>query len=327
MKIFKIFTYTLIALLSISNKTCVTAINKQETSKQNWIYVDFNESMKKGHPDFEKNMEQNGNKCHPLVDNSKMTNIEILNLAKNIYDKNNLSVNKKRNNKKIPKIIHQIWLGSALPEKYKRLRDTWIKNHPDWEYKLWTDKDLKTFEMQNKEIFDRSKKYSYANKSDILRMEILYKFGGLYIDTDFEFVKQFDALNDNYEFYCGFEPMASHAILGNALIASVPGHPILKFYIENLKANIAKWSRVKMDDFTRVLAETSPQYFTDCVLQTITKYDGTDLCENIILLPTTYFYPIQGIGYVQSHGKTIADFLKISPEAYGVHYWDLSWVK
>ena len=33
---------------------------------------------------------------------------------------------------RIPKIIHQIWLGSPLPERYKQWQRTWTDNHPDW---------------------------------------------------------------------------------------------------------------------------------------------------------------------------------------------------
>lgn len=44
---------------------------------------------------------------------------------------------------RIPKKIHQIWLGSPLPEKFARLAATWKQHHPDWEYmQLWTDQDI-----------------------------------------------------------------------------------------------------------------------------------------------------------------------------------------
>ena len=41
---------------------------------------------------------------------------------------------------KIPKIIHQIWVGGKkIPQKYKKLIKTVKDVHPDWEYKLWTN--------------------------------------------------------------------------------------------------------------------------------------------------------------------------------------------
>src|ERR1700733_22270 len=40
---------------------------------------------------------------------------------------------------RIPKTIHQIWLGGPLPEKYLNLQRSWQRQNPDWEYRLWTD--------------------------------------------------------------------------------------------------------------------------------------------------------------------------------------------
>src|SRR5271157_4561121 len=85
---------------------------------------------------------------------------------------------------KIPKIIHQIWLGGDLPKKYFKLIETFKKFNPDWIHMLWTDENIKDLDLINKEIFD--KQINMGSKSDILRYEILKKYGGIYFDTDFE---------------------------------------------------------------------------------------------------------------------------------------------
>ncbi|GAI63343.1 unnamed protein product, partial [marine sediment metagenome] len=91
---------------------------------------------------------------------------------------------------RIPKIIHQIWLGSPFPEKYAYFQSTWQLHHPDWEYKLWTEKEIEEFGLTNKAAYDEST--NYGQKSDIARYEILYRIGGLYVDTDFECFNNFD---------------------------------------------------------------------------------------------------------------------------------------
>ena len=73
----------------------------------------------------------------------------------------------------IPKIIHQIWLGSSLPEKYKRFQQSWKKYHPDWTYILWSEKEIEEFGLKNKKIYDKTK--NLGQKSDIARYEILYR--------------------------------------------------------------------------------------------------------------------------------------------------------
>jgi len=78
-------------------------------------------------------------------------------------------------------IIHQIWLG---PNPQPNIWLDTVKkfcNEYKYEYKLWTENNI-NFNLKNKVLFDNEK--SYAGKSDILRYEILYNFGGIYIDAD-----------------------------------------------------------------------------------------------------------------------------------------------
>ena len=207
---------------------------KLDCNNQNgWHYVPFEESMAKVGNHYEEFMRKGRKRFRHI--NFGMRNIEVFYFFRDLYEKNKKLIceNKKQGN--IPKIIHQIWLGSELPERYKNLAEGWKKYHPDWEYRLWTDKDVETFDMHNRDLFEKTT--NYGGKSDIWRCEILYQHGGLYIDTDFECLKNFDMLNENFEFYCGVEPLAVKIILGNAIIASIPGHPILKRYLEQMRSN------------------------------------------------------------------------------------------
>ena len=79
----------------------------------------------------------------------------------------------------LPKIIHQIWLGDIEPPYsfMKSVKD----NHPDYDYRLWTDDNL-PHPLFNQDLFDKAR--YYPEKADILRYELLYRFGGLYIDAD-----------------------------------------------------------------------------------------------------------------------------------------------
>lgn len=111
-------------------------------------------------------------------------------IVKMLYERNNLGTIQPSPQPKIPKIIHQIWLGSPLPKQYKKYQKSWRHHHPDWEYKLWTDADVEAFQLHNKKLFDEAK--NYGEKSDIFRYEILHRYGGVYIDTDIECLKPFD---------------------------------------------------------------------------------------------------------------------------------------
>ena len=62
-------------------------------------------------------------------------------LLKELYVRNYMIPNSKDYGT-LPKIIHQIWLGGQLPEKYRAWSESWKKFNPDWQYILWTDEDV-----------------------------------------------------------------------------------------------------------------------------------------------------------------------------------------
>ena len=105
----------------------------------------------------------------------------------------------------IPKMIHQIWIGpKPFPKKLKKHVQTWKKHHPTWKYKLWKDEDVKGIEWSgiNKTLYELS--WNYGMKSDVLRYQLLWNFGGLYVDVDGECLKPFDILVEKLSFFVGY---------------------------------------------------------------------------------------------------------------------------
>jgi len=94
----------------------------------------------------------------------------------------------------IPKIIHQIWVGDQS-KKPENLMRTWRDNHPNWEYVLWTEKEIEDFGLINKARYSIHPMLS--GKADIARYEILFRFGGFFIDADSISIKPLDDLLDN----------------------------------------------------------------------------------------------------------------------------------
>lgn len=92
------------------------------------------------------------------------------------------------------KIIHQIWVGPyQMPEREMKfsmeIRDKLYKYYPDFKYILWTDNNLPHLPDNLKilwRIFGERKDYAF--QADILRIYLIYEFGGLYLDIDHEWV-------------------------------------------------------------------------------------------------------------------------------------------
>ncbi len=114
---------------------------------------------------------------------------------------------------RIPKIVHFIWIGpKAFPRESVENVRTWMAKNPGWTFYFWTDRQrpLPCPGMQARMIQDFdffklrdcfSKSDNYGEKSDVLRYEILYREGGVYVDHDVKCFKSFDVLNRSYDFF------------------------------------------------------------------------------------------------------------------------------
>lgn len=92
----------------------------------------------------------------------------------------------------IPKKIHYCWFGGKpLPEAMKRNIESWKKFCPGYEIICW---DEKNYDINNSIPFVKQayacKKFAFV--SDYVRLEALYREGGIYMDTDVELVKPLD---------------------------------------------------------------------------------------------------------------------------------------
>lgn len=91
----------------------------------------------------------------------------------------------------IPQIIHFCWFGNQpYPSKIKKCIESWRKYLPHYEYKLWNEQ---TFEIDKccQYVKDAYNEKKYAFVSDYVRLYALYNYGGIYLDTDIEIIKEF----------------------------------------------------------------------------------------------------------------------------------------
>lgn len=205
---------------------------------------------------------------------------------------------------KIPKIIHQIWVGpNPIPEKYKEYMNTWKRDYPDWEILLWTDKEVSELELINQDLYDQSSKY--AQKADILRYELIYNIGGFYIDCDFESLKNMEEILSDFEFISSYEHF-SHRFIANGFFGSIPKHPLLANIIDNLKNNYNENIEKPIN------YQTGPIYFTKEINKFQNSPDNNTLhiFENFILYP--YYW-----------NENLPN--KYYNYTYAVHHWGSSW--
>lgn len=220
---------------------------------------------------------------------------------------------------RIPRIVHQIWLGGPVPERYHNWMTYWASLE-GWEYKLWTDEEADALPMYNKDLYNKC--INKGEKSDILRLEILNQFGGIYVDVDYECVNIdiFEELHRQYDFYIGFEPLEHGSIkkrnmfkVCNALLGSVPHHPLVNHLIVNLKANFLAYM-----PFCGAVERSGPSYLTRIICDYLPNCP--DRYRNICL-PCTFFYPFTDAEVIE------LDSLDVFAETGGIHYCSGSWRK
>ncbi len=178
----------------------------------------------------------------------------------------------------IPKKIHQIWIGkNKIPHQYKVWMRSWKEYNPEWEYIFWDEDMINNFSLKNKDLFETIENPGF--KSDIARYEILNRFGGIYVDTDFECLKKIPDYLLNYEFITsvGFD---YSPVLFNGMIFSKPNSFILKKLINEIsKPNINS-------NPNEIMKSSGPYAFTKNFFNLSQKEK-----DNSIILPTNMFYP------------------------------------
>ncbi len=213
-------------------------------------------------------------------------------------------------NDKIPKIIHQIWIGPRpVPNKYKRWMKSWKSLNKSWEYKLWTNNDLKDINLINQKLFDDINNIGF--KSDILRYEILYKYGGLYIDTDLECISKIPEKFCHYDFISCIVFKNTPQIANGAILAK-PNSLLISKIINNISKPKDQTSSLD------ILKSSGADLVTKEYFQLKKEYK--DKC---LILPTNYFYPWPN--FLISSNIEIMKF--INEKTIGIHYWEVSWMK
>lgn len=230
----------------------------------------------------------------------------------------------------ICKIIHQTWKDNNPPDKYHKFINSWKENHPDYEYKLWTDEDNDNLVRTDfPEFYEMYKGFNhFMMRVDFARYCILYKYGGVYVDLDFECIKPIDMLLYNRKIVLG---SVKEEVLGSiveiAFVATVKNHNIWKdmmYYIKYSRDSIIdNLYKHIFGSMCMVGMTTGPIAFTN-FLSINKAYDTKDMK----ILSPVYLYPKN---WMSTEFKTYNEYnesknINISPKTYAIHHYEDSWL-
>lgn len=304
---------------------------------------------------------------------------------------------------RIPKTIHFIWLGSQpIPRHFKSEMDdsdaadsikdvhmkgtdcwnacmkSWLDHHPPssgWSIRLWTEREVEAtflgisseYTMANRNAYEYAlSKQNYGLASDILRVEVLSAFGGVYVDIDYLCTAPFDDLHSAATFYCGASNVGCIEI-NNGLMGSAMGHTVTQrmiskighWFDENVEQEEAKAAPAVaasvflssyLDEETAqslikaklshedVIRHTGPGLITKIMMGVVVgpRNDGgsedLDGADRTMVLPAQYFHALPNTfrGSV-SKFENCDEFCESNwwsqNTAKAVHLWGCSWQK
>lgn len=192
----------------------------------------------------------------------------------------------------IPNIIH-----FAVPTKSSQKQRDIIKRasdaHPSWTIRVWDD-EAKFPGSPLSGYFKKCR--SGAQFADLVRLEAVFREGGIYLDSDMRVLRPLDELVRSYSFFIASEDGHN---LTNACFGATPYHPALQSIIRFLAENEPDW-------------ELPPNVTTGPVLFATLLRWRSDIC----ILPRETFYP-----YHTYHSVHLPHEL-----SYCEHLWEGSWL-
>ena len=181
----------------------------------------------------------------------------------------------------IPRIIHQSWKTAEIPAAWINFRNSWKQAFPSFQYILWTDKDnrnlIRTHYPWFLDIFDQ---YPRAiQRADVARYFVLHKYGGLYVDLDYECLQPFPdlfELTHKVAFPLSNMPWE---LFQNSLMASCKLHPfwqeVFEILVQRHNISSVRWRYVQHT--------TGPEIITDAYYKYPQKDDIVKLNKDEFL--------------------------------------------
>jgi mannosyltransferase OCH1-like enzyme len=212
----------------------------------------------------------------------------------------------------IPKILHYVWVGSALPDKQRAFIETWRRHNPDFKIVAWNEGSI---DFSVPAIANAYRRRRWTTVADIVRLSAVLQHGGIYLDTDMEARKSFAPLLKDRCFF-GFQAEWHPTDwVNNAVFGAAPDHWFIRRAYERIIA--IRSVPLGLDRPTKY----GPKLITKLLREEgLSTYSPEGVRVNgIFIHPTPAFYPIPW--------DQPANSGNIGRESYAVHLWERSWQK
>lgn len=195
----------------------------------------------------------------------------------------------------IPRILHRVVPEVTTPEA-ERYWTGWQSLHPGWTFLTHRDPLVPAEWPETAAFWHHAA--NGAQLADMVRLEALWRWGGIYVDQDVEGYRSLEPLLPLSAFAAWEDPQA----VPNAVLGAVAGHPAIRACLDLML------SRLPGDTW-----QAGPGVTTKIL-------PGRD---DVLLLPPGSFYPYH---YREKHRAT-ENHRRAQPWAFGAHHWWGSWLE
>lgn len=207
----------------------------------------------------------------------------------------------------IPKIIHYCWFGgNPLPEKDQKCIESWKKFCPDYKIIEWNESNYDV--NKNEYMKEAYEAHRWGFVPDFARLDIIYQYGGIYLDTDVELLCNLDDLLCQ-EGFMAFESETS--VAPGLIIAAESGNAMIK----DMRDRIYNGRHFRRMDGTYDTV-ASPKMATEYLERRgLVCNNELQIVAGIRIYPKEYFCPKD---YVTGQ-------IHITPNTYSIHHYNASW--
>ena len=210
----------------------------------------------------------------------------------------------------IPKIIHYCWFGRGeLTPLAKKCIASWRKFFPDYEIKEWNENNFDVNSIPYIAQAYQAGKYAFV--SDYARFWVLYKYGGVYFDTDVEVIRPMEDVLEKGPFM-GFELLEEKIALNPGLgMAAEQEMALYKIILDRYEEMSFLLDNGNLNPYTMI------PMVTDLLKERGLQGNGTiEHIAGISLYPPEWFNPFDDLT-----GR-----LKITDNTRTIHWYAKSWM-
>lgn len=198
----------------------------------------------------------------------------------------------------IPRILHRTVPATPSPQ-VERWWARWGELHPDWQLLDHRDPLDPAAWPETSAHWARCR--NGAELADLVRLEALLRWGGVYVDSDVEPWRSLEPLLP----LSAFAAWEDARVVPNAVLGAVPGHPAIRQCLELALARI-----------DRPTWERGPGVTTEVLV-------GRD---DVLLLPPGSFYPVHYRDPDRAKLMRSSATRTANPWAFGLHHYHGSWL-